>query len=209
MAERSPYNVRPTTGMPRNEPGTKERKRSAKAAPPRLAVTPPGCIVAFGAYLVFCAALYWSTSRSAWALALVAPAVLLLIVIVTNEVHGLILLAASQRHFEPRGIRCVVVHSDSLAWADRIRESWLPRLGARATVLNWSQRSSWTRTLEVRLFRHFIEASGHNFNPAVLVFRGLKRPHVYRFYYAFQQLRHGRAQYLESLEAEMFSELEA
>lgn len=188
--------------------GTRERKRAAKAAPPRLDVASPGCIGAFAVYLLLCTALYWA-GRSTWSLALAAPAVLLLIVTVTNEVRGLILLAESRRHFAPLGIRCVVVYSNSSVWEAHIRTSWLPRLGACATTLNWSERSSWRRTLEVRLFRQFIETSGHNFNPAVLVLRGLRRPHVYRFYYAFQQSKHGRAQYLEGLEAEMFSELEA
>jgi hypothetical protein len=157
---------------------------------------------------MLCAALYWA-SRSPWWLALATPAAVALVVTVASEVRGLILLAESQRHFAPRGIRCVVVRSDSPAWADHIRTVWLPRLGARATVLNWSERQSWTSTLEVRLFRHFVEGSGHNFNPAVLVLRGRRRPHVYRFFYAFQESKRGRAEYLEELEAGMFSELEA
>ena len=49
--------------------------------------------------------------------------------------------------------------------------------------------------------------SRRNYNPAVLVFRGLRRPAVYRFYYAFQQAKHGRTQYLDALEAELFREL--
>ena len=46
-----------------------------------------------------------------------------------------------------------------------------------------------------------------NFNPAVLVLRGLKRPLVYRFYYAFQHAKHGRTDYLERLERDLFEHL--
>jgi hypothetical protein len=59
--------------------------------------------------------------------------------------------------------------------------------------------------------KHFVAPPSHrvNFNPAVLVLRGRQRPHVFRFFYAFQQATHGRRQYLETLEAELFSELDA
>ncbi|HSR92059.1 MAG TPA: hypothetical protein VLK88_12200 [Gemmatimonadales bacterium] len=39
------------------------------------------------------------------------------------------------------------------------------------------------------------------------MFRGLERPHVFRFYHAFKQANKGRTQYLKTLEAEMFSDL--
>lgn len=107
----------------------------------------------------------------------------------------------------PRGIRCLVIHSDSPTWQDHIRDTWMPRLGGRATSLNWSERNRWPNSLEVRLFRSFIEGR-LNFNPAVLVFRGLRRPLVFRFYYAFQQAKYGRAQYLEALEAQVFQAVE-
>ena len=88
-----------------------------------------------------------------------------------------------------------------------VRERWLSRLGARAVTLYWSDRSSWSESLEVRLFRRFVDPEEANFNPAVLVLRGLRRPRVYRFFYAFQQAKHGRGEYLEALEAELYREL--
>ena len=87
---------------------------------------------------------------------------------------------------------------------NRIRDSWLPRFGQQAVLLNWSERAHWPRSLEVRLFKHFVAAQ-QNFNPAVLVLRGAERPLVFRFFYAFQQAKHGRPQYLAQLEAELFA----
>jgi len=174
--------------------------------PSRLDVSSPGCAGAFLGYSALCLCLYWAT-QSMWWLAFAAPALLALVVAVTNRVLGLILLAESRRVLESRGVRCLVIYSDSPTWEEYIRNKWLPRLGQRAVALNWSQRSTWPASLEVRLFKHFVGSSRHNFNPAVLVLRGPRRPHVFRFYYAFQQAKHGRRQYLETLEEELFSEL--
>jgi len=185
--------------------GTKERKRAIKAMPPRIELTSPGCAVAFLAYLATFLILYWKTGSPAW-LALAAPGLLALVLAVVTQVRSVLLLAKSRRLLESRGIRCLVVYSESPNWEDHIRNTWLPRLGERAVTLNWSQRSTWPTSLEVRLFRQFIQ-SRYNFNPVVLVFRGIRRPHVFRFYYAFQQAQHGRRQYLQALETELFDEL--
>jgi hypothetical protein len=70
-------------------------------------------------------------------------------------------------------------------------------------MLNWTERAHWRRSLEVRLFNHFIR-SRQNFNPAVLVLRSFQRPLVFRFFYAFQQAKNGRPDYLTRLEEELF-----
>jgi hypothetical protein len=69
-----------------------------------------------------------------------------------------------------------------------------------------SERQRWTRTLEVRVFRHFCGES-LNFNPAVVVFRDYREPLVFRFYYAFHEAKVGRTRYLEELENRMFEAL--
>jgi len=173
--------------------------------PPRLDVGSPGCVGAFLGYLALCLLLYWTT-RSTWWLALAAPALLVLVLGAIYRVLGLFLLSESRRLLESRGIRCLVVYSESPMWGDYIRNAWLPRIGQRAVTLNWSERSSWPTSLEVRLFKRFI-GSSWNFNPAVLVLRGFRQPRVFRFYYAFQQAKHGRGQYLKTLESELFDEL--
>jgi hypothetical protein len=88
-------------------------------------------------------------------------------------------------------------------WQDHIAREWLPRLDPVSVRLNWSERNQWPDTLEVRLFRRFCLAE-HNFNPAVLVVRGLRAPLVFRFYYAFHEAKHGNPQYLKELETELF-----
>jgi hypothetical protein len=47
----------------------------------------------------------------------------------------------------------------------------------------------------------------HNFNPSVVVFRGLRAPLVFRFFYAFREVKAGRDEYLRRLEADLFEEL--
>lgn len=185
---------------------TRERKRATKAMPPPMEPTSRGCALTLIAYVAACLALYWVTDASLFR-TLALPGFLVLGVGVVRECRGRLLLAEARRVLQPRGIRCLVVHSDSPAWQDRIRDTWLPRLGNRAATLDWSERARWPDSLEVRLFRRFIEGR-LNFNPAVLVFRGLRRPLVFRFYHAFQQARHGRPQYLEALEAQMFQAVE-
>ena len=77
-----------------------------------------------------------------------------------------------------------------------------------AISLNWSEREQWASSLAVRVFRHFC-AADRNFNPAVIIFRGLRRPLVFRFFYAFHEEKLARPQYLASLESQLFEVLDA
>jgi hypothetical protein len=174
---------------------------------PRMAA-PLGCFVLVLAYLAVCLVLFAISRWWLW-LILALPAtlpVVIAIATVTTKVVGFVFLLLS-RPLQRRGVRCLVIYSESPAWHDHIQQVWLPRLGPHAATLNWSQRSEWPWSLEVRLFKHFVASSRRNFNPAVLVFRGLRRPAVYRFFYAFQEANRGRPQYLHMLEDELFIEL--
>ncbi|HEX6974832.1 MAG TPA: hypothetical protein VF147_10550, partial [Vicinamibacterales bacterium] len=121
-----------------------------------------------------------------------------------SATYAVCLLIAVRLRWTRRGIRCLVVHSNSAKWQAHVQTRWLGPLGPNAMALNWSERASWRRTLAVRVFDRFCGRT-HNFNPAVVVFRGLRRPAVFRFYYAFQEAGHGRTHYLEQLEAQMFA----
>jgi hypothetical protein len=188
------------------EAGTKERKRALEAMPPRIrAGWSPGCTGALLGCLVLGLSVYWTTG-SWWWLMLAVPALLVLVVAVADQVLDVVVLAGARQRLAARGIRCLVVYSNSPTWEEHIRHTWLPRLGQCAVTLNWSDRSSWPASLETGLFKRFVR-SRRNFNPAVLVLRGLRQPHVYRFYYAFQHAKHGRGQYLQALETELFDEL--
>ena len=173
--------------------------------PPRIDAQSPGCLVAVLVYVSICAALLWLTHWWFWA-ALAIPAALVLAIVVIRELRGRALLAEAQWRFARRDVHFLVVYSDSPAWSAHIRNTWLPKLGETAVVLNWTDRAQWAQSLEVRLFNHFINAR-LNFNPAVLVLQGLERPLVFRFFYAFQQAKHGRTEYLNELEEELFSYL--
>ncbi len=190
-----------------DETGTQEAKRARKAAPPALEQSraPVGCLFGVILYVAVCAARYVQ-SRWAGSLVFAAPGAALLAGLALRYLYGVALLVMVRRTWTGRGVRCLLIHSDSAAWEGRIRTRWLPRIGDIAVTLNWSQRHSWHSTLAVRVFKRFC-GTRRNFNPAVIVFRGLRRPYVFRFFYAFQEVKTGRPQYLERLEVEMFDAL--
>src|SRR5687768_8849148 len=184
---------------------TQERKRAAKAMPPRVKSWSPGCFVALLVFFGVCALLFWWSRSWFWAL-LALPAAAAIATVTFREVKSLVLLAECRRVLEPRGVRFLIVYSESPNWAEYIRRTWLPRFGQSAVLLNWTARAQWGSSLEVRLFKHFIKA-WRNFNPAVLVLRGCTPPLVVRFYYAFHEAKGGRRAYLDELEKELFEQL--
>ena len=173
--------------------------------PPPLDARSPGCFVAIVLYVVTCGLLFRWTGW--WISAvLAAPAIVGLGTVLSRELRGLLLLVAARWKLEARGVRFVVIYSESPNWETHIRSIWFPRFGRTAALLNWTERAQWQPTLEVRLFNHFVK-SWRNFNPAVIVLRGFRRPLVYRFYYAFHYAKAGRTDYLNKLEAELFEHL--
>ena len=119
------------------------------------------------------------------------------------------LLSAAWWRWRGTRIQGILVYSDSPNWKPYIEENWLPHLEGRVVILNWSARGKWTGTLPVRIFRHFgIGQDDVNFNPIVILSRGLRHPLTYRFLYAFRDAKHGRSEALKCLEEQMFSEIE-
>src|SRR5439155_17111193 len=102
-----------------------------------------------------------------------------------------------------RGVRCLIIHSNSPLWEGHVETHWFPRLGKMADTLNWTERAAWPESLAVRVFRQFCFQS-RNFNPAIIVFRDLDDPLVFRFFYAFHEAKDGRPQYLSALEGQAF-----
>jgi hypothetical protein len=190
-----------------NEIGTREAKRIRKAMPRAIDKPAPfGCLGSLAVCLAACLALF---ARTSWPSAIILGGLagLGLAGIVAWYLYGIILLAIVRLRWTRRGVRCLVVYSESSAWHEHIRTGWLPRIGDAAVVLNLSDRGTWESVLSLRLFRRFC-GNWRNFNPAVVVFRGLRQPFVFRFFYAFQQVKAGRRQYLETLESQMFEALE-
>jgi hypothetical protein len=186
--------------------GTQEQKRLQRAVPDALSAgTAGGCVWAIAGYAAFCLWMYRRSGWLGWVL-LAAPALIIATIALIHAAYGIALLAVARFVLEPRGVRCLLVHSDSPIWEPHISATWLPRFGRIATRLNWSERASWNRSIDVMLFRHFCKGP-ENFNPVVLVFRGLRRPLVFRFFYAFHEAKHGRTEYLAMLEGQMFTAL--
>src|SRR5437899_1722702 len=63
----------------------------------------------------------------------------------------------------PRGRYALLVYSNSPVWQEYFETRVLPALGARAIVLNWSERQQWGFSLAVVLFRFF--GGSREFNP--------------------------------------------
>jgi len=103
-----------------------------------------------------------------------------------------------------RGRDLLLVYSNSPHWQRYIEETWLPKWGHRAVVLNWSERSRWGRPVrpEVALFRAFGGAT--EFNPlAIVIPAGGRHVHVVRFWRAFRDFKHGRNRLLQTAEEDL------
>jgi hypothetical protein len=161
-------------------------------------------MVALGIYLALCVVVFVATG-SPLVVALALPGILFVGVHIVLFGYGLALLLAVRRTWSAAGVRCLVVYSNSPVWEAHIKTKWLPRFGDVAVKLNWSERASWRRTLAGRVFDHF--CGSRNFNPAVVVFRGLRQPMVFRFFYAFQEVKAGRPQYMQRLESDLLDAL--
>lgn len=186
--------------------GTRERKRTARAIPPALETShrrlAGGILTTFSG---ICGALYWQRGWWVWLL-IAAPAISLLTALVASVIYELGLLTLAKLMFGRRGIRCVVIYSQSPHWRDHIAAHWLPRLDGAAVTLDWTERAGWRSGLRVALFHRF--CGPYDFNPAVIVFRGLRRPYVFRFRRAFQEAKRGRRQYVDALEEQMYRAVE-
>jgi hypothetical protein len=109
-----------------------------------------------------------------------------------------------RRVCEPQGKDVLLVYSNSPHWQGHVEDTWLPRWGHRAVVLNWSDRRVWKRDRrpEVALFRAF--AGDREFNPlAIVVPSEGRRARVVRFWRAFRDYKHGKDRLLRAAEAEL------
>ena len=120
---------------------------------------------------------------------------------------GLVLSLLALVLWRPRGIRGLLVLSDSPHWLPHIEERWLPALGPKLTTLDCSDRARWRIGLASLLFR-FHCAGQPSYCPVVIVLRGARWPLVLRFSGAFQLARHGDEAELRALEERLFEALE-
>jgi hypothetical protein len=104
----------------------------------------------------------------------------------------------------PRGLRVLVVYSNSPHWKQRFEERVLPQLGPRCVVLNWSERRRWSWGLAECLFWFY--GGAKNYNPLAVVIPPFGRAKVFRFWPAFRDAKHGRPESLQQLETEFLNE---
>jgi hypothetical protein len=116
--------------------------------------------------------------------------------------RGAFLSVLTWRCWCAHGRYVLFVYSDSPIWHDYIEEHILPRLGERAVILNWSQRSQWKRTLAVMAFRYF--GGVREFNPMAVVFRPFRLARRFRFYEPFCEFKHGKPEAVTKMEKELF-----
>lgn len=148
-----------------------------------------------------------SVSCGPWWLAVFAlPSALYLLYLL----EGLSLLVMAWWRWHGTPIRGILVLSDSPNRKPYIEEHWLPRFREKIVVLNWSERKQWRASLPVRIFHRFgMGYEESNFEPSVVLFRGLRYPFVYRYFFAFRNAKHGNMEALRRLEEHMFTQLEA
>ena len=72
-------------------------------------------------------------------------------------------------------------------------------------MLNWSERKKWKFSLATLAFRHF--GGDREFNPMGLIFRPFRWVKTFRFFKPFRDLKHGKPDALQKMEAEFFAAL--
>lgn len=104
----------------------------------------------------------------------------------------------------PRGRRVLFVYSNSPNWRDYCERQILPQLPQTAVVLNWSERSHWSRrSLATSLF--YAYGAQRDFNPLGIVFEPFKPVRLYRFWRPFRDAKHGKSQKLEQLKSDFLN----
>ena len=94
------------------------------------------------------------------------------------------------------------VYSNSPNWKSYIERNILPQIQDHAVILNWSERNQWDKTSwPVRVFKHW--GGRKDFNPLAVVFCGLTRVRVIRFYQAFLDFKHGKEASLHQAECQL------
>lgn len=135
-----------------------------------------------------------------WAVVLAVPGTIGLVVILKRAA----VVASARAYLRDRGAVGILVYSDSPNWKPYIEERWLPVVGSRLLILNWSERRTWDPTPEIRLFHAF--TGDENFNPvAILLTR--RHPLVFEFHSAFKNAKHGNTEGVEMLQRQLFDEL--
>jgi hypothetical protein len=125
--------------------------------------------------------------------------------------------------------RGILVYSNSPNWQRYIETNWLPRIGNRLVILNWSERVNWSKRFPVE-FALARSLGDRDFNPAAIVLLpsstasvfatwlqairhfdlvGMLAPYspskeVVRFFQPFRDFKHGKDHTLRAAEARLW-----
>ena len=111
-------------------------------------------------------------------------------------------------HAHGPSVSGILVYSDSPNWKAYIEAQWLPRIGNRMYVMNWSQRSRWRELhpLESRVCRSHL--GDRDYNPVAIIFQqrdtGAPSVEIIRFFAPFRDHKHGNDAALRRAEARMW-----
>ncbi len=124
--------------------------------------------------------------------------------LIPGMIKGVFLRLRFQQIASREGKFILLVYSDSPLWKSYFEQSILPDVQEHAVVLNWSERSQWNRwSWPVQAFRHW--GGSENFNPLAIVFCGLTRLRIFRFYRAFREYKRGKVMQLRKMEDEFLA----
>jgi hypothetical protein len=126
--------------------------------------------------------------------------------VISQLLFGLLLLIVIWSWWCPRGRDVLFVHSNSPIWKDYLAEHILGRLGRRAVVLSWSERSQWRMNLAVIAFWYF--GGSQDFNPLAVVFRPFRLPRVFRFYGPFREFKRGETEAVKKMTREFLDHIQ-
>lgn len=173
--------------------------------PPEEVTDDLGCFVFMAIFAAFGVVVAFAT-EVLWLMVPVAAIAVALAGYIAKQKIG---IHAGVRYLQEQEQLGLVVYSDSQLWKSHIEEHWLPRLGSRVAVLNWSDRRQWDPSDPVvQLFRGAIDVH-EDFNPAVILLRPNKRPLLFRFYPAFKHAQFGHPEELQRMERQMWGVAEA
>ncbi len=127
---------------------------------------------------------------------------------VCSLIYGIFLRLTIWAFYCTRGTNVLFVYSDSPIWKDYLDQHVVPHLPDSTLRLNWSERSTWNRaSFPVRIFRYF--GGDKAFNPLAVVFHPFRKAKVFRFWQPFKDFKHGKAEALELLQADLLKEFNA
>ena len=117
--------------------------------------------------------------------------------------YGLILQIAVWIYWIPSGKSILIVTSESPIWENYMAEHIISVLQPRAMILNWSKRSEWAHSYDLKVLTFNYFGGRSDFNPLAVVFRPFRRAKVFRFWDAFKNYKHGKVHSLKEIKEEL------